>query len=69
MNVVEHLSLFGSQIVQPVLYNTLTLLKNITVIGREKVMIFKDTYFLFLKYNSKKQPKRKMHTYYRMGPY
>lgn len=36
VNVVKRLSLFGSQIVQPVLYNTLTLLKTITVMGRKK---------------------------------
>lgn len=28
---MEHLSLFGTQIVQPILYNALTLLKTITV--------------------------------------
>lgn len=36
VNVVKHLPLFGSQIVQPILYNALTLLKTITVMEREK---------------------------------
>lgn len=36
VNVVKHLPLFGSQIVQPVFYDALTLLKKIIVRGRRK---------------------------------
>lgn len=43
VNVVKHLPMFGSQIVQPILYNALTLLKPSTVMERR----YKSNMYLF----------------------